>query len=118
MEFRKPLNPYGGEECVVQIIVYSKAGCHLCAGLLEKLSTVQAQATDLTFSIVTRDITTREAWFQRYQYEIPVTFLAPSSLTDEDDPADPSTGAIALPRLSPRSSAARAEKWLRNHWPA
>lgn len=103
---------------MVQIIVYSKADCHLCEGLIEKLKAVQTQAADLEFTIATRDITTREDWFQRYQYEIPVTFLATVPLEDSDDPANPATGAITLPRLSPRSSVARAEKWLRGYWPA
>lgn len=102
----------------MQVILYSKPGCHLCEGLADKLAAVQDQTTDLAFTVVTRDITTRDGWFQRYQYEIPVVFLTAIPLTDDDDPAAPGSNAIALPRLSPRSSVARVEKWLRDHWPA
>ena len=102
---------------MVQIILYSKPGCHLCEGLAQKLTTVQEQGSDLNFVVAQRDITTRDEWFQRYQYEIPVVFLAATALTDDQDPADPSSGAIALPRLSPRTSVDRVEKWLRAHWP-
>ncbi|MEM9772746.1 MAG: glutaredoxin family protein, partial [Cyanobacteria bacterium P01_D01_bin.73] len=81
-----------------------------------KLTAVQGQSSDLAFSIVRRDITTRDDWFQRYQYEIPVVFLSAVALTDDDDPV--ASGAIALPRLSPRSPVDRVEQWLRRHWPS
>ncbi|MEM9246913.1 MAG: glutaredoxin family protein [Cyanobacteria bacterium P01_F01_bin.153] len=88
----------------------------MCEGLASKLATVQGQADGLDFSVVLRDITTRDDWFQAYQYEIPVVFLSPKSLADDDDPA--AVGAISLPRLSPRSSVERVEQWLRRHWPS
>ncbi|MGD1850312.1 MAG: glutaredoxin family protein [Cyanophyceae cyanobacterium] len=100
----------------VEIILYTKPGCHLCEGLAQKLAAVQEQAVELNFTITFRDITTRDDWFQRYQYEIQVVFLAPKPLTDVDEPV--ASGAIALPRLSPRSSVDRVEQWLRRHCPS
>ena len=55
----------------VHLIFYSKPGCHLCEGLHEKLE--QIQSLDLDIDV--RDITTRDDWFQAYQYEIPVLVL-------------------------------------------
>ena len=55
----------------IHLILYSKPGCHLCEGLHEKLA--QIQGLDLELEI--RDITTRDDWFQAYQYEIPVLVL-------------------------------------------
>jgi hypothetical protein len=52
----------------MQLILYSKPGCHLCEGLEEKLRQVEGVEFDLEI----RDITTRDDWFGRYQYEIPV----------------------------------------------
>ncbi len=83
----------------MQLILYSKPGCHLCEGLMEKL----AQVTALDFELEVRDITTQEAWFEAYQYEIPVLcWLSP-------------TGAQELPRLSPRASVVRLEQLLKTH---
>lgn len=53
---------------MVSLVLYSKPDCHLCQGLVEKLN----QIHDLTFELEIRDITTQPAWFQAYQYEIPV----------------------------------------------
>jgi Glutaredoxin-like domain (DUF836) len=55
----------------IHLILYSKPGCHLCEGLHEKLA--QIQSLDLDLDV--RDITTRDDWFQAYQYEIPVLVL-------------------------------------------
>jgi hypothetical protein len=52
----------------MQLILYSKPGCHLCEGLQEKLEQIQG----LNFALDVRDITTREDWFLAYQYEVPV----------------------------------------------
>ncbi|MGD1938805.1 MAG: glutaredoxin family protein [Cyanophyceae cyanobacterium] len=100
----------------MEIILYTKPGCHLCEGLASKLSAVQEQAGGLGFSVVLRDITTRDDWFQQYQYEIPVAFLSSKSLANDDEPV--ASGAIPLPRLSPRSSVDRVEQWLRRYWPS
>lgn len=107
----------------LHLILYSKPGCHLCEGLQEKL--VQIQSLNLTLDV--RDITTRDDWFQAYQYEIPVLVLVggeekgeageaiqnsklhPSSLTP------PSSSLIPLPRPSPRATVPQLEKMLRQY---
>ncbi|MGA7937372.1 MAG: glutaredoxin family protein [Kovacikia sp.] len=84
----------------MRLILYSKPGCHLCEGLQEKLA--QIQGMDLELEI--RDITTREDWFQAYQYEIPVLFLERGSL--------PHPTSIPLPRPSPRATVRQLEQML------
>ncbi|MEY2984076.1 MAG: hypothetical protein RLZZ568_693 [Cyanobacteriota bacterium] len=80
----------------MQLILYSKPGCHLCEGLAEKLN----QVTSLTIELEIRDITTQSAWFDAYQYEIPVlVWRSPS-------------GEVTLPRLSPRAPVSQLEKLL------
>ena len=82
----------------MHLILYSKPGCHLCEGLEEKLSQVkQPQIRQLEI----RDITTREEWFQRYQYEIPVLAYC-----------RPDGQEQILPRLSPRAPVSRLEALL------
>jgi hypothetical protein len=78
------------------LVLYSKPGCHLCAGLREKLT---ALAPGL-FTLEERDITTRPEWWQQYQYEIPVLTLVQGAQE------------IPLPRLSPRLSAAQCRHYL------
>ncbi len=80
----------------MDLIFYSKPGCHLCEGLQEKL----AQVTNISFELEIRDITTREDWFNLYQYEIPVLC---QKLPQGEKP---------LPRLSPRASVKQLEKML------
>jgi hypothetical protein len=83
----------------MQLILYSKPGCHLCEGLLEKLAQVESMALELEV----RDITTQPDWFEAYQYEIPVLYWV--------SPAGPRP----LPRLSPRAPVARLEQLLATH---
>jgi len=52
----------------IELILYSKPDCHLCEGLLEKLEKIRQPDWQLEI----RDITSREDWFNAYQYEIPV----------------------------------------------
>lgn len=80
----------------MQLILYSKPGCHLCEGLQEKLEQVQS----INFDLEVRDITTREDWFNAYQYEVPVLC--------QNLPQ----GEKFLPRPSPRTSVAQLEKLL------
>lgn len=87
---------------MMQLILYSKPGCHLCEGLQEKL----AQVESLPIAIDVRDITTREDWFQTYQYEIPVLYAMDETGT-----------AQRLPRLSPRGSVAQLEQMLQKYCP-
>jgi hypothetical protein len=82
----------------MHLILYSKPGCHLCEGLQEKLQQMQ----HLAITLEIRDITTREDWFQAYQYEIPVLYYAGD---------DPST-VVPIPRPSPRASVAQLEQML------
>lgn len=82
----------------MQLVLYSKPGCHLCEGLQEKLAQV-----DLQFELEIRDITTRQDWFAAYQYEIPVLC---QKLPDGEKP---------LPRLSPRASVAKLEQMLQKN---
>ncbi|MBW4542695.1 MAG: glutaredoxin family protein [Myxacorys chilensis ATA2-1-KO14] len=85
----------------MKLILYSKPGCHLCEGLQEKLGQVQHP----TFELEMRDITTREEWFQAYQYEIPVLFL--------ENPSN--SQLVPLPRLSPRATVQQLESLLQKY---
>ena len=83
----------------MHIILYSKIGCHLCEGLQEKLE----QITDLDIQLEIRDITTNPAWFDRYQYEIPVLYLQADGV---DRP---------IPRFSPRAGIAHVQQILQQY---
>ena len=83
----------------MQLILYSKSGCHLCEGLQEKLE----QVTGVSFALEVRDITTREDWFQAYQYSIPV--LCRQLETEEE----------VLPRVSPRASVDQVTQLLQKY---
>jgi len=83
----------------MDLIVYSKSGCHLCEGLLEKLAAIAAQRDDVTIEI--RDITTDREWFATYQYEIPVLRYR-----------DPKQVEHPIRRPSPRLNIEQLDKWL------
>jgi len=83
----------------MQLILYSKPGCHLCEGLQEKLEQIQG----LNFELEVRDITTREDWFAAYQYEVPVL------CRDGGDKEE------MLPRPSPRTSVPQIERILQKY---
>ena len=100
----------------LHLILYSKPGCHLCEGLQEKLA--QIQNLDLTLDM--RDITTRDDWFQAYQYEIPVLVLVRGEERGEagkaiQSPTLQSLSFIPLPRPSPRATVQQLEKMLRKY---
>jgi len=80
----------------MHLIIYSKPGCHLCEGLIEKLG----QITNLPLELEIRDITTNAEWGDRYQYEIPVLCTLVAGVE------------TSLPRPSPRVSIAQLEKLL------
>lgn len=82
-----------------KLILYSKPGCHLCEGLQEKLE-------ELPLQLEVRDITQNEAWFQKYQYEVPVLCLPLEAQQTDEQP---------LPRLSPRTSVAQMARMLQTH---
>lgn len=83
----------------MRLILYSKPGCHLCEGLQEKLLQVQPQ-----LDLEMRDITSREDWFQAYQYEIPVLLI------DRGEQRE-----APLPRPSPRATVRQLEQMLQNY---
>jgi glutaredoxin len=84
----------------MELILYSKPGCHLCEGLQEKLEQIQG----LNFELEVRDITSREDWFQAYQYEVPVLCRNVSGREE------------ILPRPSPRTSVQQLERMLQNYF--
>ncbi|MGB3202221.1 MAG: glutaredoxin family protein [Nodosilinea sp.] len=87
----------------MKFVLYSKPGCHLCEGLEEKL----VAAGHLPFELEIRDITTRDDWFQRYQYEIPVLCQVLVGETGlQENP---------LPRLSPRAPQAKVEQLIQTY---
>ncbi|MBD1937659.1 glutaredoxin family protein [Microcoleus sp. FACHB-68] len=90
----------------MRLILYSKPGCHLCEGLQEKLEQIQG----IDFELEIRDITTREDWFQAYQYEIPVLCrtAAASEAPAVEEP---------LPRPSPRASLRQLAQMLQKYFP-
>ncbi len=81
----------------MNLILYSKPGCHLCEGLEEKLRSIDTIAITLDV----RDITQDEAAFQAYQYEIPVLYVQTDFGT-----------LIPTPRQSPRASIAQITQML------
>lgn len=83
----------------MKINLYSKAGCHLCEGLEEKLRAI----TDIELEIEIRDINTNNQWWEMYQYEIPMLFL----VTEE--------GEKLIPRSSPRISVVQLTKILQKY---
>jgi hypothetical protein len=87
----------------MELVLYSKPGCHLCEGLEEKL----AALSHLAFTLEVRDITTQPAWFEAYQYEIPV--LCRRVVTADGVREDP------LPRLSPRAPIAQVERLIQKY---
>ena len=93
------------------LILYSKPGCHLCEGLQEKLESLPVQ-------LEIRDITQNEAWFQKYQYEVPVVCypvqIAPEASADSA-PSSAKTLEKPLPRLSPRASVKQVAKMIQPH---
>ncbi len=84
---------------MLQLILYSKPGCHLCEGLQEKLEKIDNLKLDLQI----RDITTCQDWFTAYQYEVPVL----SVLREGSE--------INLPRPSPRLNVAQLEQFIQKH---
>ncbi|MCA2692109.1 MULTISPECIES: glutaredoxin family protein [unclassified Microcystis] len=83
----------------IELILYSKPDCHLCEGLLEKLEKIRQPEWQLEI----RDITSREDWFNAYQYEVPVLCQKLA------------TGEKILPRLSPRANAEQLARLLANN---
>ncbi len=85
----------------MKLILYSRAGCCLCEGLLDKLQ----QIHDVPFELEVRDIDRDPVWLGKYQYEVPVLCVA-------DERTTPPTER-ALPRLSPRAPVTKLAQLLR-----
>jgi Glutaredoxin-like domain (DUF836) len=83
----------------MNLILYSKVGCHLCEGLQEKL----AQIIELDIQLEVREITTNPEWWDRYQYEIPVLCLVVGGIEKP------------LPRFSPRASVAQVKLIIKQY---
>ena len=83
----------------MDLILYSKPGCHLCEGLQQKLT----QVKNLEFNLEIRDINVNQDWFAAYEYSIPVLCQKLP------------TGEKPLPRISPRASVAKLEQMLQKN---
>lgn len=95
---------------MMRLILYSKPGCHLCEGLQEKLQQIES----LNFQLEVRDITSRDDWFQAYQYEVPVLYkVQPQQKKSAGDAAF--SPAELLPRPSPRCTIAQLEQMLQKY---
>jgi Glutaredoxin-like domain (DUF836) len=92
------------DELFMQLILYSKPGCHLCEGLEEKLRSIQAIDLTLDLKLDIRDITQDPIAFEQYQYEIPVLYLQQEN-----------GNLVAIPRQSPRSSIEQITKLLQTY---
>lgn len=86
----------------MRLILYSKPGCHLCEGLQEKLQQIQKP----DFELEVRDITTRDDWYNAFQYEVPVLFRVSSQRNDVEEP---------LPRPSPRATVQQLQQMLQKY---
>lgn len=101
----------------MKLILYSKPGCHLCEGLQEKLEQIHAVELEI------RDITTREDWFQAYQYEIPVLLGVRSQesgvkreeLEGKSSQTPENASLIPIPRPSPRATVQQLEQMLQKY---
>ena len=80
----------------MDLILYTKKGCHLCEGLQEKLEKI----TSFEINLELRDINSNENWFNLYQYEVPVLFYKKQGKE------------IPITRPSPRASIKQLEKLL------
>ncbi|KYC44009.1 glutaredoxin [Scytonema hofmannii PCC 7110] len=96
----------------MRLILYSKPGCHLCEGLQEKLEQIVEMQSIASLQLEIRDITTRDDWFQAYQYEVPVLFFVNRRGAEG---AEEEGREELLPRPSPRSSVQQLEKTLQKY---
>ncbi|RAM51947.1 MAG: glutaredoxin family protein [Hapalosiphonaceae cyanobacterium JJU2] len=100
----------------MQLILYSKPGCHLCEGLQEKLEKIVEMENFPSLQLEVRDITTDDDWFKAYQYEVPVLFVANQANGAQDgDPANTEQKIQLIPRPSPRATVQQLENLLRKY---
>lgn len=83
----------------MNLILYTKQGCHLCEGLQEKLEEI----TKIEINLEIRDIMTRKDWFDAYEFEVPVLYYQDQG---QEKP---------IPRPSPRASVAQLEQMLQKY---
>jgi hypothetical protein len=88
----------------MKLILYSKQDCCLCEGLLAKLQ----QVKNVEFELEIRNINSNPAWFDRYQYEIPVLCLL-------NDDQQANQQEQELPRFPPRSPVEKLEALLQRY---
>ncbi len=90
----------------MNLILYSKPGCHLCEGLQEKLEEILKDPENpCKFDLEVRDITTRDDWFKAYQYEVPVLCISKTDTTTEK----------LIPRPSPRMPVRKLQQMLQKY---
>ncbi|TBR61548.1 thioredoxin family protein [Westiellopsis prolifica IICB1] len=100
----------------MQLILYSKPGCHLCEGLQEKLEKIVEMENFPSLQLEVRDITTDDDWFKAYQYEVPVLFVANQANCAQDvHPANREQKIQLIPRPSPRATVQQLENLLRKY---
>jgi len=56
----------------MHLILYSKAGCCLCASLAEKLQQIQSDPQGLDLTLEIRDIESDRQWQEQFAYSVPV----------------------------------------------
>ncbi len=95
----------------MRLILYTKPGCHLCEGLQEKLEQIRG----LSFELEIRDITTREDWFQAYQYKVPVLGREASARSSSSSDTSTKPAEEQLPRPSPRTTVQQLEQMLQKY---
>ncbi|MCW5313186.1 glutaredoxin family protein [Nostoc sp. KVJ3] len=96
----------------MRLILYSKPGCHLCEGLQEKLEQIVETQNFASLQLEIRDITIREDWFAKYEYEVPVIYLSNHRGAEG---AEEEIIEVPLPRPSPRASVQQLEQMLRKY---
>ncbi len=95
----------------MNLILYSKSDCCLCAGLLEKIRQIQDSLSDsgkisskiLPINLDVRDINSNQEWLEKYQCEVPVLCVFRENQEQE------------IPRISPRASANKLQEILENY---
>lgn len=94
---------------IMQLILYTKPGCHLCEGLHEKLQVIRKRPQrTCDFTLEIRDIMTRDDWFQLYHYEVPIlTLLVETELDGVINQEEK-----LIPRMSPRLTVDQVEETL------
>ncbi len=78
----------------------------MCEGLQEKLDIIIKTQNFASLQLEIRDITTNEDWFEAYQYEVPVLFIASEPESTEVKP---------IPRPSPRVTVRQLEQLLQKY---